>query len=34
MKIIAHRGFWKTQDEKNIRKALERAMECTSRTIK
>lgn len=28
MQIIAHRGFWKTQEERNSRMALERAMEC------
>lgn len=28
MRIIAHRGFWRTQEEKNSRVALERAMEC------
>lgn len=28
MQIIAHRGFWKTQEERNSRVALERAMEC------
>ncbi len=28
MQIIAHRGFWKTQEEKNSRVALARAMEC------
>ena len=27
MQIIAHRGFWKTQEERNSRVALERAME-------
>ena len=27
MKIIAHRGFWKTESEKNTKKALERAIE-------
>ncbi|MBQ7531575.1 MAG: hypothetical protein IJT12_07690 [Paludibacteraceae bacterium] len=28
MQIIAHRGFWKTQAEKNSRVALERAIKC------
>ena len=27
MKIIAHRGFWKTEAEKNTKKAIERAIE-------
>lgn len=28
MQIIAHRGFWKTADEKNSFTALKRALEC------
>jgi glycerophosphoryl diester phosphodiesterase len=27
MRIVAHRGFWQTQDEKNTRAAFERALE-------
>ena len=27
MKIIAHRGFWKTESEKNTKIAIERAIE-------
>lgn len=27
MKIIAHRGFWKSESEKNTKKAIERALE-------
>ena len=28
MQIIAHRGFWKTPEEKNTRAAMIRAIEC------
>lgn len=27
MKIIAHRGFWKTESEKNTMKAIQRAID-------